>query len=215
MKCFGYAVSSLGVAILSSLTLSCSSHPTISERESDVAHVETEQSSAAEYEKILDKYSTGDTEYNGFYNSFGFHVAILNSEVIEASIKRQAFFYLWDQARIDSERDKAFKAASESTDVFLSFFTPDKRDDNLATEKSIWRVLLDVGGKRYVGKIKKLKRNLSELITLYPFHTRWNTAYLVSFPIMVSQAETQNSKLTITGPLGVRSVEFSAKSPSQ
>ncbi len=175
----------------------------------------SDKNSQAEYEKVLDKYSGGDVEYNGFYNSFGFHAALLNSELLEAKIKRQSYYYMWDNTRTESERDKAFKAASESTDVFLSFYTPDKHDDNLTSDKSIWRVLLDLDGKRYVGKIKKLKDNLSELITLYPFHTRWNTAYLVSFPVPVSQSETHPSKLTITGPLGSRNIDFVAKNALQ
>ena len=193
------------------IVTACSSEPPKSENDSmqDVSG----RAAAVEYEKVLDKYSAGDTEYNGFYHSFGFHAALLNSEVLEANIRRQARFYMWDKTRTEEERDKLFKAASEGTAVFLSFFTPEKKDDNLSTEKSIWRVLLDVGGKRYVGKIKKLKNNLSEMIALYPFHTRWNTAYYVTFPVSTSQAETQASKLTITGPMGSRNIDFPAKAP--
>lgn len=187
----------------------CSNEPVKSE--ADAAKDQSNESSNSEYQKVLDKYSAGDIEYNGFYNSFGFHAAILNTELIEANVRRQAHFYMWDKTRSDEERDKLFKAAAESTNIFLSFYTPEKKDDNLSTDKTIWRILLDVGGKRYVGKIKKLKNNLSEMVTLYPFHTRWNTAYLVSFPVPVSQSETQTSKFTITGPMGSRNIDFPAK----
>lgn len=180
---------------------------------SDLAMDQANRESAIEYAKVLDKYSAGDVDYNGFYNSFGFHATIMNSEVLEANVRRQTHFYMWDKNRSEDERNKLFKNAAESTQVFLSFFTPDKKDDNLSTDKSIWRVLLDLNGKRYVGKIKKLKTNLSELITLYPYHTRWNTAYAVSFPVSVSQSETQVSKLTITGPLGSRNIDLNSKTP--
>ncbi len=190
--------------------LACTSEQTKSV--ADIAIDQSNASSAAVYEKVLDKYSAGDTEYNGFYHSFGFHAAMINSDLIEANVKRQAFFYMWDKTRSDEERDKLFKVAAESTTVFLSFFTPEKKDDNLSTDHTIWRLLLDVNGKRYVGKVKKIKSNLSEMITLYPFHTRWNSAYLVSFPIPVSQSELQSSKFTITGPMGSRNIDFSAKS---
>jgi hypothetical protein len=202
-KCLGLA------SVLCLMTLACTSESTQTDPQ-DLKAL-SEKASQEDYEKVLTQYSGGDVDYNGFYNTFGFHVAILNSELIDARIKRQAFYYMWDQGRIDSEKDKSFKKASESTDIFLSFYTPDRHDDNLTTDKSIWRVLLDAGGKRYVGKIKKLKEPLTELATLYPFHTRWNTPYLVSFPIPTSQAETQTSKLTITGPLGSRSIDFPAK----
>ena len=197
------------ISILCLMSLACTSESTQTDAQSLKA--QSEKVSEEEYEKVLTKYSGGDVEYNGFYNTFGFHVAILNSELIEARIKRQSFYYMWDQGRIDLERDKSFKKAAESTDIFLSFYTPDRHDDNLTTDKSIWRILLDVNGKRYVGKIKKLKEPLTELATLYSFHTRWNTPYLVSFPIPTSQSESQASKLTITGPLGARSIDFPAK----
>ncbi len=193
------------------LTIACTSANLVSHKDDSLDQANRE--SAQEYIKILEKYSAGDVDYNGFYNSFGFHAALLNSEVLEANVRRQAHFYLWDQSRSEDERNKLFKAAAEATSVFLSFYTPEKKDDNLSSDKSIWRVLLDVNGKRYVGKIKKLKSNLSELISLYPFHTRWNTAYLVSFPVSVSQAEVQSSKLTITGPVGSRYIDFQGKNP--
>lgn len=191
------------------LLSACSGEQTKSENDSFQDH--SDKNSSGEYEKVLDKYSAGDTEYNGFYHSFGFHAAILNSDLLEANVRLQTHFYLWDPARAELERDKIFKAAADGTSVFLSFFTPDKKNDNLASDKSIWRILLDVGGKRYVGKVKRLKNNLSEMISLYPFHTRWNTAYLVTFPIPVSQSENQVSKLTITGPMGSRNIDFPAK----
>ncbi len=201
----------LSLSLLVCLFVSaCSSGPTHSPADDEIQ--KSRRTSALEYEKILEKYSAGDLDYNGFYNSFGFHAAVLNSELIEATVRHQTNYYMWDKSRSESERDKLFKSAAESTSVFLSFFTPEKRNDNLSSDKSIWRILLDINGKRYVGKIKKLKTNLSELLALYPFHTRWNTPYLVSFPVSVSQAETQPARLTITGPLGSRNIDFQAKS---
>ncbi len=201
----------LSLSLLVCLFVSaCSSGPTHSPADDEIQ--KSRPTSALEYEKILEKYSAGDLDYNGFYNSFGFHAAVLNSELIEATVRHQTNYYMWDKSRSEAERDKLFKSAAESTSVFLSFFTPEKRNDNLSSDKSIWRVLLDINGKRYVGKIKKLKTNLSELLALYPFHTRWNTPYLVSFPVSVSQAETQPARLTITGPLGSRNIDFQAKS---
>lgn len=167
-----------------------------------------EQDSQAKYESIIEKYSAGDTEYNGFYNHFGFHASIFNSQMIDARVQRQADVYMWDEKKLSEEKDKAYKDAADSTEVILSFFTPDRHDDNLATDKSIWRVLLDIDNKRYVGKIKKIKKNNSEMISLYPYHTRWNSLYSVVFQIPVSKSEVQESRLTITGPLGARTVQL-------
>ena len=97
---------------------------------------------------------------------------------------------------------------SAETTAFLSFSTPERKNDNLADAKAIWRIILESGGRRYVGKAKRDRRLLAELQALYPYHTRWNTPYLITFPVAMTALETQTIKLTLTGPLGSRILEF-------
>ena len=160
------------------------------------------------YQALVETYSAGDREYNGFYNQFDFRATLQNSAVQAAMLAKQAEYYQWDAAKKETERAKAEADMSRETVVFCSFFTPDRRNDNLADSKSIWRVYLDVDGRRYVAKIKKSRKLIAELQALFPYHTRWTTPYVFTFPVPASAVERAKSKLTITGPLAARSVEF-------
>lgn len=158
--------------------------------------------------EVIEKNSTGDSEFAGLYNTFELKATVLNSQVREALIQRQAEYYQWDSAQLSSEREKSLQENSSEAAVFVSFSTPERRNDNLADKKTIWRIFLDVGGKRYVGQAKKDRRLIAELQSLYPFHTRWNTPYMFTFPVAMSAIETESIKLTVTGPLGSRVLEF-------
>jgi hypothetical protein len=160
------------------------------------------------YEQVIERYSAGDSEYTGFNNAFEYKATILNSEVREAIIERQAKYYLWDREKMAIEREKAQSDLAKETQVHVSFFTPEKANDNLTDAKSIWRVYLDTGGRRYQGRVKRIRGVMAELQSLYPYHTRWTTPYEVAFPVPALAIETQSATLIITGPLGTRSVDF-------
>lgn len=164
--------------------------------------------------EIIEKNSSGDSEFSGLYNTFELKATILNTPVRDALIQRQAEYYQWDQAQISAEREKSLQENSSESAIFVSFSTPERRNDNLADKKTIWRVFLDVGGKRYVGQAKKDRRLIAELQSLFPFHTRWNTPYIFTFPVAMNAIETDPIKLTVTGPLGSRVLEFSPVSHS-
>lgn len=166
-----------------------------------------------EHSEIIDENSAGDSQFAGLYNTFELKATILNSQVREAVIRRQTEYYQWDSAQQSAEREKALQELNSQTDAFLSFATPDRKNDNLADKKSIWRIFLDVGGRRYVGQAKKDRRLIAELQSQFPYHTRWNTPYLLTFPVSTTAIETQPMKLTVTGPLGTRVLEFKPNSP--
>lgn len=164
----------------------------------------------AAYSSLIDKNSDGQSEYNGFHNNFEFRGTLLNSAVNEGMIKRQGDYYQWEEEKLATEREKAIQEMSSTTKVHVSFFTPERKNDNLTGMKSIWRVFLDAGGQRYIGTVKKDKRLLAELQVLYPYHTRWTTPYTFEFPVPTSVIEGQNSTLTVTGPLGTRTIKFNS-----
>lgn len=156
----------------------------------------------------IDRYSDGEAYYAGLYNTFIYRATILNAPVRAVLLSKLNDFYQWDREKFSSEREKSEREFSQETVVFLSFYTPERRNDNLADDKAIWRVYLEVGGTRYQGKIKKVRTSFAELQALYPYHTRWNTPYEVRFQLPTSAVETQVSKLTVTGPLGNKVVNF-------
>lgn len=162
------------------------------------------------YQNRIEKYSAGDSEYAGFYNNFEYKGTILNTEIRNALLEKQGQYYQWDRAKQATEREKSDREKGAETRVFLTFFTPDRRNDNLSDVRSIWRVYLDVNGQRYAGKVERVRTLLAELQVLYPYHTRWNSPYMVSFPVSTTRIENYPMTFTITGPLGTRAVKFPA-----
>jgi hypothetical protein len=196
------------VLAMSFLFSACASEP-VNESQAEPSNIEAASQDKG-HAAVIERNSAGEANYAGFYNTFEYNATLLNYQVREALVTRETEYYQWDAAKTKLERDKARQEMASETAVFLSFFTPDRHNDNLADTKAIWRIFLDVGGSRYTGKAKKLRTLLAELQALYPYHTRWNTPYMVTFPVPVSAIESQPSKLTITGPLGTKSVEFKA-----
>lgn len=162
------------------------------------------------YDDRINAYSDGEAEYVGFYNNFDFRATLLNGPIREALIDQQAGIFQWDPEKRSTEREKSFQEMASTTTVFMSFYTPERRNDNLGDPKSIWRVYLETGGRRYQGKVTRLRTPLPEVQALYPYHSRWNSAYSMEFPIPTTAIEGQGSALTVTGPLGSKTVNFSA-----
>lgn len=162
------------------------------------------------YTALIDRNSDGQSEYNGFHNNFEFRGTMLNSAVSDGMIKRQGDYYQWEGEKESGEREKAAQEMSSMTRIHVSFFTPERKNDNLGDLKSIWRIFLDAGGQRYTGTVKKDRRLISELQVLYPYHTRWTTPYVFEFPVPTTVIEGQDSTLTVTGPLGTRTIKFKA-----
>ena len=162
------------------------------------------------YEDRIEQYSDGDQEYAGFYNNFEFKATLWNAPIRDALLDRQADYYKWDATRKSSERDKLLKSALTETKVFLSFFTPTNKNDNLDDAKKIWEIYLTVGGQRYAGVAKRNKKLAAELKALYPYNNVWGTPYDVTFPVSINTIENQASEMMITGPLGARSIHFRA-----
>lgn len=202
-------VSVITVAVATVFSLGLSSCASSSAKNETTAEG-TPQSKDNTYEAKIDRYSAGDREYSGFYNTFEYRATIMNTPIREATLQRQATYFQWDNDKQATERERNNQEMSSRTEIFVSFFTPDRRNDNLTDMKSIWKVYLDAGGQRYEGKAKRSKMLLAELQALFPHHTRWNTAYILEFPVPTTAIETQESVLTITGPLGTRAVTFRA-----
>ena len=160
------------------------------------------------YLKVIENFSRGETEYEGLYNQFTYKGTLINSPIREAMLLKEADYFKWDPQQLQAERDKAAEKMAASTEVFLSFYTPERKNDNLTDSKSIWRIYLDLGGKRYEGKARKARKLFAEMATLFPYHTRWNTAYYIEFPVPTAEVENVSSRLTVTGPLGIKEVDF-------
>lgn len=183
------------------LTLSCS---TTSSHASNLKLI-----SESDYHQVVKNNSRGQQVYSGLYNAIDMTGVIINTAVAEAQVDQMARIYMWDASKYTQEKVKAEEKIRKESEFFVSFFTPDRKHDDLHKNKTLWKIFLDVDGKRFEGKVTKVKLLTEEIQSIYPFHNRFSTPYLIVFPIVMKQIEGSASvKLTITGPVGSSTVDF-------
>lgn len=162
----------------------------------------------SEYYSEVSKYTESKKLYDGMYNKLQFSATLLNTKVSRAQVDNNARIYQWNVDQYANKKSESETSLSKETKVFLSFFVPERKHDDLNKPKTLWRIFLDAGGKRYEGKAAKLKTLLAETQLLYPEHNRWSTPYVITFAVPVSMVENQDAKLTLTGPVVSTSVDF-------
>ena len=162
----------------------------------------------SDYYSTVDKNARRKQVYDGFYATMDFSAVLLNTPTSRARVDQNARIYQWDSDKYKDEKAKAESNLAKQTEVFLSFYVPDRKNDDLNKTKTLWKIFLDANGKRYEGKAEKIKTVIAEVIAIYPQHNRWSTPYKVTFNVPTSYVEASPVKLTLTGPVGSASVDF-------
>lgn len=165
----------------------------------------------SDYYSSVEKNTSKKQIYDGFMNTMDISATLLTSDVQRLQVEQNARIYQWNQDQFNNEKSKVESEMTKTTEVFLSFFVPERKHDDLNKTSTKWKIFLDAGGKRVEGKATKLKILLSEAQTLYPHHTRWGTPYKLTFPIPTAISENGTAKLTLTGPVGSTTFEFQLK----
>ena len=160
------------------------------------------------YADIIEKHSAKVRLYSGFYNILDMESTAITSEVAQVQLAQGALLYQWDEARAKEEKDKFESRLSKESEFFLSFYVPERKQDDLFKKNTIWRIFLDVNGKRYEGKVNRIKLQLVEIEGLYPYHNRFYSPYSVIFPVPMRSIEGQPMKVTLTGAVGSGVMEF-------
>lgn len=163
------------------------------------------------YIEKVNQYSAGDKQFSGIYDNFEFRSTLLTYDMVQAIHKRLNKYYAWSESDAEADLQQRLSEISQSTKIWLSFYTPDRKNDNLANKTSIWKIYLESGGQRYEGRAYKANKNFSEAKSMFHYHSKWATAYFVEFPVPTNQLGS-NPKLIITGPLGRREVRFRSSS---
>ena len=165
--------------------------------------------SESTYQEIISENTQHQQKYSGLYNTIDVTATILNSKVTSAQTDQYARLYLWDLTKYNEEKAKAESNLNKEASFFVSFYTPEKKHDDLNKNKTLWKIFLDVDGKRHEGKVKKIKLLTEELQGFYPFHNRFSTPYMITFSTPMKEIENKkNIKLTITGPIGSASLIY-------
>ena len=162
----------------------------------------------SQYIDKIESHTAGDKQFAGLYHNFEFRSTLLTKDITRTIHDRMDMYYDWDEQTSADKWQETENKMQDNTSIWLSFFTPERKDDNLANKVSIWKIYLETNGQRYEGLARKANKNLSEAKALFHYHTRWATAYYVDFPVPTDEIQAGNAKLIITGPLGRREVNF-------
>lgn len=165
-------------------------------------------STSGDYITVIDKHSDKVRKYSGFYNTLDMEGTVITSQVAEAQLQQGQSLYQWDDKKLAEEKSKFEARLSKESEIFLSFYTPDRKNDTLFKSGGMWKIFLDVDGRRFEGKASKMKMPLPEIEGYYPYHNRFYTPYSVVFPVPMRSIENKPMKLTITGAIGSGVLEF-------
>lgn len=163
------------------------------------------------YYDTVKKFSGRKELHQGLMNILQIQGTILNSTVQRAQIQKKATAFQWSTAEVESAMSKMDESLRSETTIFLSFFSPTPKLDDLDKIQSVWKIYLDVNNKRYEAKAVKQSGVYDEFLELYPYHTRFGTPYKIIANVPATNIEDYPSKLIITGTLGSISIDFPGK----
>lgn len=157
--------------------------------------------SSSQYESEVGLRSDKTKRYKGLHNTLEVGATLLSAAMLDNQLKYRAGLMQWDQTTFTEEQQKAFRDGNQKSQVFLSFYTPEKKMDDLHKNKTLWKIFLDVNGRRVEGKAEKLSLPTAEIASFYPYHSRFATPYIVTFPISHSDVASGRTQLTLTSSL--------------
>ncbi len=164
--------------------------------------------SAGDYQTLVQNKTEKIEIYNGLYNQLTVSATRMDGEMTEAYLSHSARLLQWSAAQHQIERSKLISQGTEKTEYFISFYTPERKHNDLSSNKSIWKMYLDINGQRYEGTAKKIKLQLTEVETMFPAHNRWSTPYSVTFPVAAALADNKPAILTFTGTVTSGQIKF-------
>lgn len=163
------------------------------------------------YDSTIDKWSDHVEDYNGLNNTVTIMATLLAPEAVLAQVDQNARLFQWDQVGYDNEKKKAENAMATKTEAFVSFYSPERKWDDLYRSKTLWKVFLDVRGQRYEGTVSKVKLLPREIQKLYSYHTTFATPYMISFPVAATAVGNGPARLIFTGAVGSITLHFGIK----
>ncbi len=165
----------------------------------------------SEYYSFVEQRSAKQIVYDGMINVLDASATLMSADLTFAQIDHNARIFQYNESQYQNEKGTAKNNLGQQTEIFLSFFVPDKKFDDLAKRSTRWKIFLDVAGQRYEPKVIKIKTQFAEILSLYPNHTRWGTPYRLIFPVPTSISEAGKAVLTLTSPLASTTMEFNTE----
>lgn len=199
----------LAVALMINLVCGCSTQPQVSNPNAPAAVAASAPTQEVEYSDNIAQFTKHASKYAGFNEIYEFHATLRNSTVQSAQLQHQSSFYHWDSDELERHTEAMNRTLETKTEIFLSLYTASPDNNRLTSSSNPWHAYLTVNSRRYPAKIKHVKGDTATIAVLYPYFNRWSKAYMLEFQIPTSEVDASDSLLTITGPLGSKSVLFS------
>ncbi len=162
------------------------------------------------YNQEMLKYSSKDQKYAGFDTIYHVRATLLNSKLRKLQMEKAKKELQYDDREVKEEERNLLQDLSNRTKIFVSFYTPNTKTKQLTKKESLWRIFLDVDGKRYVGRVRKIKGPSAQIRSEYPVHNIWSNPYEISFDVSTFEVDKKKASLVITGKLGTSKIEFPA-----
>ncbi len=164
----------------------------------------------SQYSELLSNHTRRAEHYDGFNNLYNIKVTILNTKVYSAVIDRVRFFKQYGSLEAQKEREKTYQKMSTETHFFVSYFSPQKGLTRLDRGDSLWKLYLDVNGRRVKAQIIKYPSIKQQTRALFPHHSRWSKGYLVKFRTPTNLSENHSAKLIMSSSAGSSVFTFPA-----
>jgi hypothetical protein len=107
-----------------------------------------------------------------------------NKRFIYAYSKKYAKYYMLNSKAFKKMLRKLYKKSDKHIKFFISVYTPQSRNNNLDSNRSIWMIYLANNTRENVLPltIKPAKQKRAFLKAFFPYITKWSKQYIVEFP---------------------------------
>lgn len=158
------------------------------------------------YKKVLKKWTEKDKVYQGknFVAAIHWEVTLLSPDMIKAQSEYYQKIYQTSEDKYNSF-DQIKKDAEKYTLFFVSFYSGERKYNELSDPKAGWRIALSDRVDTYDSPIiQKLGKHSLPLHRLfYPYQTNWSQGYYLKFPkIHIDNKLDREINLSIFSPIG-------------
>src|SRR5690606_37691542 len=100
-----------------------------------------------QHHEIVRQHTTAGKEYSRLNNAFQYQAVLLTPEVQQSEWGLKQVIYKWNDQELTEQKTKHNDQYGSNTQLFLSFFTPIYKQNNLNKPQSNWEVYLLVDDK--------------------------------------------------------------------
>lgn len=155
------------------------------------------------YKKALKQHTESQEIYQreDFHASLSWHATWLKPAFLEAMSYEHAKIYnLNSNERITYLKDLQREYADFDV-FFVSFYSYDRKESDLASLRTVWKLRLEGEGDQYYSpaKFEKVAKPNTYLKRMFPYINTWSNHYYVFFP---KSGFGKSAKLSVRGPTG-------------